>query len=469
VAPKGHFGDAGPVASRPIGILSLALLLLGGCSKDAPILRADIPLEPGDRSVLISLLRPNSIEARAYAVEDQQLDAPWMLGFEAEEELRLQVLGYSQSLAQLQLPAGPLNFAETGAPSRPLPAPTRVVERRLAEATLGEWTEVGAADAEVLTRRLPLRCTNFTVSEAILPNEVRAMFLVATRDHLLMGNADGEIYLAKSDGTFTRLATLGRFYDAFAQDDGTVYLGGESGQIWRATLSRTEPWVLTATLAVTLPDGGPVLFLAGDPAGAPGELYAATDQGLYSEVGGTWTRRYSQGRPRGLAWLGAGTPRGVYGYEFYLGGLRDGALVEDQVHFNTAAGGMTAVAHVPGLGGIGGVEYGTLYRRLRQGEWDPVGDLEPSIFQIRSIAPYGFGFVYARPDGVLEVLEEQGCEAYPTVRVVGDPDPAELGAKVEEGIDNGGRTELTVVGLNLAALGFRGGGTSPRLFWFLVE
>jgi hypothetical protein len=292
VAPKGHFGDAGPVASRPIGILSLALLLLGGCSKDAPILRADIPLEPGDRSVLISLLRPNSIEARAYAVEDQQLDAPWMLGFEAEEELRLQVLGYSQSLAQLQLPAGPLNFAETGAPSRPLPAPTRVVERRLAEATLGEWTEVGAADAEVLTRRLPLRCTNFTVSEAILPNEVRAMFLVATRDHLLMGNADGEIYLAKSDGTFTRLATLGRFYDAFAQDDGTVYLGGESGQIWRATLSRTEPWVLTATLAVTLPDGGrccswPVIRPAPLESSTPPPIKASTQRSVGLGPGAT--------------------------------------------------------------------------------------------------------------------------------------------------------------------------------------
>lgn len=455
------------MAPRPILLLSFSILTAFGCGKEAPVLRADIPLGPQDQSALIALLRPNRVEVRAYAVVDQQLDSPWMLGFEPDDELRLQVLGYSQTLAQLQLQPGPLSFAAEGAPSRPIPAPGRVLERRLAEATLGEWTEVDVADPELLGRRLPLRCTNFAISEAPLPNGVRAMFLVASRERLLVGNADGQIYLARPDGSFTLLATLGRFFDAFAQDDGTLYFGGEAGQIWRATLSTTNPPVLTATLAATLSDGGPVLFLAGDPAGAPGELYAATDQGLYSEVEGTWTRRYSQGRPRGLAWLGAGSTRGVYGYEFFLRGLQGGVEVEDQVHFNTAAGGMTAVAHVPGLGGVGGVEYGTLYRRLRQGEWDPVGALEPSIFQIRSIAPYGFGFVYARPDGVLEVLEEQGCDSYPTVRIAGDPDPAELGLKVEEGITNGGRTELTVVGSNLAALGFRGGGASPRLFWFV--
>ncbi len=457
------------MAPRPILILSFAILTVLGCSKEAPVLRADIPLGPLDRRALIALLRPNQVEVRAYAVEDQQLDSPWMLGFEPEEELRLQVLGYSETLAQLQLQPGPLSFASEGAPGRPLPAPARVLERRLAEATLGEWTELDVADPELLGRRLPLRCTNFAISEAPLPNEVRALFLVASRERLLMGNAAGEVYLARPDGSFTLLATLGRFFDAFAQDDGTLYFGGESGQLWRGTLSTSNPPVLTATLAATLPDSGPVLFLTGDPAGAPGELYAATDQGLYSEVGGTWTRRYNQGRPRCLAWLGAGSTRGVYGYEFFLRGLQDGVAVEDQVHFNTAAGGMTAVAHVPGLGGIGGVEYGTLYRRLGQAEWDPVGALEPSIFQIRSIAPYGFGFVYARPDGVLEVLEEQGCDSYPTVRIANDPDPAELGLKVEEGITNGGRTELTVVGLDLAALGFRGGGASPRLFWFKVR
>lgn len=466
---QGHFGDAVPVAPRPTVSLALALLWGAACSKEAPVLRADIPLAPSDRSVLIALLRANKVEARAYAVEDQQLDAPWMLGFESEEELRLQVLGYSQTLAQLQLQPGPLSFAAIDAPGRPLPTPARVVERRLADANLSEWTEVDAADVELLGQRLPLRCTNFSISEATLPDEVRAMFLVVSGERLLLGNADGEVYLARPDGSFTLLATLGRFFDAFALDDGTIYLGGRSGQIWRATLSTTDPPVLTATIAATLPDGGDVLFLTGDPAGTAEELYAATEQGLYSPIGGTWTRRYNQGRPRGLAWLGAGTPRGVYGYEFFLRGLQDGNEVQDQVHFNTAAGGMTVVAHVPGLGGVGGVEYGTLYRRIRQSEWEPVAGLEPSIFQIRSIAPYGFGFVYARPDGVLEVLDGKGCDAYPTVRVVGDPDPAELGQKVEDGIDNGGRTELTVVGRDLAALGFRGGGRSPRLFWFTAR
>lgn len=444
------------------------MLLVGGlflaCGQEAPVLRADIPVRAEERSLLVGILRPNSVEVRAFPLVEGRVESPWMIGFEADEGLNVQVWTYTQTLGELRLSPGVQSFVTAG--GRPLPTPSRVLSRPLADATLGEWTELPAPDPRLSGLRLPLSCTSFTVQEEPLPDQVRASFMVSSLGRLILGNLNGEVYWARPDGNFVLLGRGPRFNDAFAQSDGTIHLAAASGELWRATLSSADPPVWTATLAATLPDRDDVWFIVGDPAAGSEERYVATGYGLYRFQGGAYQLALSRNGPRALSWMGPGVVRGIYGYEYFVTGLEAGLPVEDNVHSNVAAGGMTALGWVPGFGGVGGVEYGTLYRRRGQDDWVPIEGLAPTIFQIRAVAPYVDSFVYARPDAIIEIVDGRGCDVYPTVLVPNDPDPAELGVKVEEGVTNGGRVELTVVGTDVAALGFRGRGQSPRLFWF---
>lgn len=444
-----------------------SLLFFASCAPDPVTLRADVPFESGDASALVAILRPNlPPELRAYAIVDGQLDAPWNVGVEAEDAWTVQVLVYDAPLAELRIDPGAVK-PTTEDVSRPLPTPDRVLTRRLSDRALdGDWSTSTPMDTALAAVRLPILCETFARTEVRLPNDTPATFVVALDDtRALLGTLAGEMYVAHPDGRLDSVtSTLGIVYDAFAVADDEVYLGVEGGLVTHVRVAGAALTVLDAERV----GNDDVLFLDGEPGT---ELRFLLDQERAQrrdEEG--WHRVFGIGRPRGLGAIGGGLARAVLGYEPHLYGLETDRDPEDLVTDSTIAGGVTTLGRTP-LGVVAGTEYGQLYRRKGPDDWEYLEGLDPALLQIRGIATYEEGFVYVRPDGLLQVVGGQACPYITTVSEVGDPDDPQIGVPVEDAARTGGRAELTIVGRDIAVLGWRGpeDARRPELWWLRPE
>ncbi len=441
------------------------LLALVCCAPDPVTLRADVPFEASDASAIVALLRPNEApELRAFVIEDGAIEPAWNLPVADTDRWKVQVLVYDVPLTELGLEAGVLVPVTEGA-SRALPSPARVLTRQLANRSLlDNWETSAPIDADVAALRLPLVCATFDPVEVDLPDDAPAMFLVALDDaRLLMGNRDGAMYVATPDGALEPItSTVGLVYDAFADDAGDLYLAATDGLVVHARVVADRLEVLS-TESVGNDD---VLFIDGETeVGSEVRFVLDTERAQRRDASG-WSRIFGFGRPRGIASIGGGLGRAVVGYNPFAWTF-DVMDLEDNVTDSTIAGGVTSLGRTP-MGIVAGTEYGQLYRRNGNDDWTFLEGLAPELLQIRGIAAYEDGFVYARPDGVLQVVEGQACPYVTTVRRLGESSATEIGVPVEDAARDGGRAELTVVGRAIAVLVWRGpeNDRKPQLWWF---
>ncbi len=444
--------------------LFASLVLLASCAPDPVTLRADVPFESGDASALVAILRAEQPpELRAYTIEDGRLDPAWNVGVEADDSWTVQVLVYDAPLADLRLSPGVVK-PTTDDVSRPLPTPDRVLTRHLAARTLDDgWSTSTPMDSALEAVRLPSLCATFDRTEVRLPTDTPAMFLVAIDDErALLGDLAGDLHLAYPDGRLQSVtSTLGLIYDAYADDAGDLFLGGEDGRVLRARLVGDALEVIdTETIG-----NDDILFLDGDR-DPSAEVRFVLDEGLARKRDANgWTTIFTFGRPRGLLAYGDHA-RAVVGYNPHAWAMDPDEELEDLVTASTIAGGVTALGVTP-LGVVAGTEYGQLYRRNGQDDWVFLEGLDPALLQIRGIATYEEGFVYVRPDGLLQVVGDEACPYITTVAEVGDSDDPQIGIPVEDAARTGGRAELTIVGRDIAVLGWRGPESSRRneLWW----
>lgn len=438
------------------------LLLAASCRPEPVTVRADIPVDANDKSVIIAVRSPaGAPQVRAFDVVDGEIDPPWLIDLEESSSLSIDVLAYERTLAELDVTAGTLTPVEEG-PRRALPEPARVFHQTITDDLVDEWTRLDALPEALAAIRIESPCHVFDVTKVSLPEDVPATFLVAVDDRLLLGNAAGGLYIASPDGTFARLVYEGVFADAYAEDDGTLHLVGARGRVVRARLVADEFEVLEDE-TVGAQD---LHFVAGDPAGGTIRFVSSISRvHAHDEEG--WREAFSVPKPRGMSWIGDGRVRGIFGYESDVRGLEDGEDAVDAVHSTIIAGGITALGFVEGFGAVAGTEFGQLYLRRRQNDWLFLQGLDPALLQIRDIVAYRDGFLYARPDGILEVVGTVACPHTTPIGPTNDPERPELGDKVEDIVETGHRSELTVVGIDVAALALVGAGARvQRLVWF---
>lgn len=442
--------------------------LVIACGSESVLLETQIPLIADDQSLIVSVAELDRVsELRAYAVQDRQIDAPWLLSYRAESQWTLHALTYQNSLSQLGLTAGPLGLAGPDEPRRPLPRPDRILQSNLMQGAIGDWETEDTLAASLAAVRLPANCAPFQFDPYPLPGGVLVTFMVVAHERLLMGNLNGELYLAQSDGQFRRLEQSGLFYDAYVQTDGTMYLGGPNGRISRARW--TDPNDPMSSLELTdlapLPSPADVWYIDGNPASGTSEHFVGlSDRSLHRFQNDAWTQLLAASdQIQQLVWLGPDFVQAVIDDERFVIGYDQNQPTQEIIVNASIPGGITFLARVDPLGAVAGTGFGQLYVRNNLGDWNLLSEEAPAREQIRGIHAYDSGMIFVRETILTQVLDQEICAVRTVVNLTD-----RLGNSTRSEASDGGRAELSVVGREVVIQGQQtiDGQTVPVLFWF---
>lgn len=211
--------------------------------------------------------------------------------------------------------------------------------------------------------------------------------------------------------------TAGGYFDA----SGTMWLGGQKGEVWHAVYQSTGPpdfphelrlYELTRTNA-------PLVALTSSPAvtlsrfrwfggttrsGLPLELYARSSEGAFERYDGTrWSPvhrsveqdLYNHG---GVAWLAQGEAIGVSIRDMEIARWSEGSLHLERFTDDRTER-PTAVAVIPGAGTLIGTNLGALYRHEpATRKWSRYGTIATGT-PVATIFPHGSGFIASGTNG----------------------------------------------------------------------
>jgi hypothetical protein len=455
------------------------------CSDDPPLpLRSELPVEATDRSVIVAIRRESALDVHAFRLINGEVTEPWILPLTESDTFRLFALAYTEDLETLGLQPGKITPAETNEISAPLPPTTRAFEQTFANGQVSAWSTkpFREIEPELASFRISIasRCVDFELTTLSLPHDDAPRFALDAQGRLLFGDVAGRLFVSPPGGPISELDQTGQYFDAYADDEGTLWLSAGAGGIFSGRLVGEELELVQQSTVTIDGSARDVLFLDGDKTAGVDDRFALVNSGhLAHDDGNGWVQRYHGRGPRGLAWIGANDARAVQGYEpeVYHPEAVDpeGDGTGDAVNMSTIDGGVTVIGHVRGYGVYAGMQYGALRRRVEEDNWSTL-TIEPAHSQVRGIAEYPAGFVYARPDGVIQVLarsddpREQACPNGQLISQPNDPQAPVVGFDVGESIGYGARTELTVVDRHVAVFGtqLEGGVPKPVLFWLLA-
>jgi hypothetical protein len=238
-----------------------ALRTVTGCavalsvSCGASPLELDLPIQPGDRTLIIAIEQQSGAGPTLLAI-DPALPPPALPSFQLAAGAQVFLVAYQQTLDELHLGVGPgmISPPPDGAPSRPLAPFARAEERVLSGGQDSGWGGVLASDAPALgALRLPQEQNCFEYAP-------RGAIDVGTTAHLIAAAAldDQRALVLLDDTSGPRWLQVGA--DGSATDappiappiQGTHLARGPEGTVaalGKAADGSAEVWVKTASAA----------------------------------------------------------------------------------------------------------------------------------------------------------------------------------------------------------------------------
>jgi hypothetical protein len=385
----------------------LALLATACSSEVAGPLRLDVPIEADHRAAVIALEREGKIEAHAQALTGGKLD-PLVAPLDGEPVVT--VLLYTETLEELFIAPGRLTSAANGAM-----LPEADVELSAQPGRSDTWSLGQPRSAALLDYRFEggQACRRFADEDLSLPDG-RATWALGVPGHGVLVQTDHHaLHLYKPDRSRVLLSATSTTYAAMLTEDGTIWLGGESGVIWSGTIE-DDTLELEPTLAV--PTFYSIKTLDGDPAG---DLFIQDDgRRLFHYDGTAWTQIdqvFDRGRGVGVKRIAEKTVLSMWADCLCVLRYVDGVRQEIPVPGNSfASNGVSTIIWDPPLGFVAGSYIGEVFLSASPtaDAWSKVeGTL--GIKAITSFLKHGNSYFYSdRRGGVVEYIRDRGfCES----------------------------------------------------------
>lgn len=387
---------------------AVALLLLAACSSDpSPALRLELPIAANHRAAVIAIERKDELEAYAQEITAQQLEP---LTASLEGEPTVTVLLYTQTLAELFITPGRLTPAQNGAA-----LPQADVELTAQPGLKDSWSSGQQRSPALADFRFEggQTCRTFEDEDLSLPDGHALWALGVPGLGVLVQTDSRALHLYKPDRSRVLLNGDLHTYAAMLAEDGSLWLAGESGVIWSATI---ENELLALTPALTVPSFYGVKTLDGDPAS---DLFVQDDvRDVYHYDGSTWTHLdYVSDRGRGVGVKRIAEKTALTLWADCLCVLRyvDGVRQEIMVPGNSfATNGVSTIISDPPLGFVAGSYIGEVFLSPSPtaDAWSKVeGTL--GIKGITGFLKHGNSYFYSdRRGNVVEYIRGRGfCDA----------------------------------------------------------
>lgn len=255
----------------PSGDRLLGLLL--GCGDTVP-LSLEVPIEDGDRALLVLLDRSSGPEVYAIDLLSDPSKQNVRADYTARDGERIHVVAflYQRSVAELGLTAGRLTLSDSPT-ALPLPTADRGWVADVQGQEAPAWTLLTGIDPIAARIKIPRtsNCADFNLETFTLTSTGGGSFLVKTSSRdALVGTRGGSVYRVNTNGTYAELKINPPLFVTSASLFGVESDGPEM-------LFATRPadlWIGTVT-ATTIE----MTFLARDPSGDTFEHMAAERDG----------------------------------------------------------------------------------------------------------------------------------------------------------------------------------------------
>jgi hypothetical protein len=303
-------------ARRIASELVLASAVLVSCTSST--LRIDLPSSDAAKAIIIAL-DDGRMRVEVVAVRlDAPKDLPWSRGFGGEAHLT--AILYDQDLDTLGLPEGtltPADVAKDIGTARALPPnPEQVLEAVVEGDRAGAWRPASTATAALgalssfhYESRVNL-CPNFsltTVGATLVYDDVLSMVPIDESSVLAVTMTPSAL-LRITTSSVALLPSIPGFFplSAFHASDGTIWLGGTAGKLYKGTPS--DGW----SALPSSPSLGAIRWMDGPHDGSTFELFTMTLEGALERFDGTtWTSIFvdpfaCDKEIGGVAWIRSG-------------------------------------------------------------------------------------------------------------------------------------------------------------------
>lgn len=380
----------------------LGALLAASCGGNDTLWIGSPPTS-GMRSMLVAVDQGGVLNVSAASLDPDPGGLVFPIADREAGAVRFEALLYPQTLVELGLEAGAVAEAPETDPFGPLPSTSEVYVSQV-EPGNGSvsmpWTRAGAMSQRVASFRMkrntpPSSCAKFKVTLLSLDDAGHGTIALALdRDRALVATTLQRFYVVTRTSVRALNAPLNTPHRAAARDEnGVLWLGGDRGEVWRATLADS----LMPAPVTTAPSGEHVRGIFGDAE----ELYTAGEDGSIERyAGGQWTLVKKFPKPTGntssrsVAVLRHGEAVAVSPLSPKVVRYSDGVITEEPT---TVPDGITAVAHVPGFGTVVGTSNGAILSEAG-GTWSPMTGNDQRVW-VTTIEPYEDGFVFGGPFG----------------------------------------------------------------------
>jgi hypothetical protein len=405
--------------SAGLAVCAMALWVEACGGKGPALIRFNVPVSEGDRSVVIALevIETSSLTASAYDLDAfPAFAAPLRSGNTG----RITALVYDRVLDDLFIDPGPIATITRG-PTRPLPAAHEIFGGQVAGLDVTPLSSLSTAPPSIAALRLPAleACVPLRASEHALPTPTAAGLALGVHipEHPssfkgagVLVDTDGGPFYIESSTVAVLIPPPGKpcgdsngapFYSGYQSPSGTLWLGGDCGFVWSVDIDLAMKAIVGDVLSsATHRDG--VVAVDGPTTAPLTELFILGSHGQVDRIDGvsllgTNELVMSLDAQMGLAWIGPGEVIAVSHAEdhvHHFSGKNDALETLPQ-----ATGAPTAVARTLALGPVVGTATGELYAR-RHGEWSRLPGATPSS-GVRAIAAYRSTFVVLYDDGGL--------------------------------------------------------------------
>ncbi len=390
-------------------VIGAVALVLSACGSSGPLdpVRLELPIDASHRSALIAVQHDDALQTLVGADIVDGIIPPLLHSLPEDAQITVTAMLYEATLADHGFEAGPVAMAGPDDLTRALPTANQVHETQLDGAAFAGWRVAAALSAELADVRVPALdpCAAFNPEEVSLGNAAVPSSVLALDDSwaLVMTEA-AEVYFTNG-AQVVRQAVPVPLFSGYRRDDGSVWLGGQGGAIFRAVFTAQPEPQLELTAEGSVLSAEDVIDLVGAPDG-PVEHFAMTSNreeqvwGAFEWFDGQRWRLPGLRRntPHDATWVEPGF--GLFASFFRRGevwGARDGQEMSIDVS-SVLLGNVVVIEQVPGFGLVAATTGGDVHRQSDSGEWRRITG--STSHQIGDVHGYEDGLVFLRGSGV---------------------------------------------------------------------
>lgn len=382
---------------------------LAACGSDLPTepVRFDLPIGPAHRAVIVGVQVDDELVALVAADIVDGGIPPVLQDFPPAGRVEVTALLYDTPLASQGLQPGTVAPASNSDVARPLPASVEVHQARLGAATFVQWSRTDILPAALAGFRVPAfdSCVRFDPEEVSLGDVSPPTSVLALDDTWALVMTEGAEVFFVDGSRVVRQAVPLPLFSGYRRTDGSVWLGGADGAIFRGTFTANPEPQLELTRDGTVLSREAVIDLVGAPDG-PLEHFALTSNrqeqtwgALEWFDGETWRMPgVPRNTPHDATWVEPGF--GLFASFFRGGdmfGARDGEEVSIQVT-TVLFGNVVVIEQVPGFGLVAATTAGDVHLKAEGGEWRRI--FGSTTQRIGDVHGYEDGLVFLRGAGV---------------------------------------------------------------------